>query len=205
MTDGNVMELWAEAEICQNDVLNSAVTAHLVERASRGWNPGAIPGLTEALDSQEKPFRDLVKILADKNRELSNNNRALAADKQALESMSQQKITYLEEKLRQLREDDERMFKIYINWNPLLTGCNDKFPYWHQYIIKASDKVQTVLDKINLSRPKDQNQYVIRRGAEEYLDSQKSFQHYDINYESKSKYNDSYTSTTLHVERAYTN
>jgi len=69
MFDGNVMDIWMEAEKCHIKELCEMAIEHLVERP-RGKTLQDVHGFNEAFRDHDKPLKDLLKKLTEKNSNL---------------------------------------------------------------------------------------------------------------------------------------
>jgi len=80
INDGNVMEIWMEAEKYSNKTLCAAALEHLVERP-KGMLLRDVPGFQAAFQATDKPIKDLVSKLMDKVSILKEENAQLKVQK----------------------------------------------------------------------------------------------------------------------------
>ena len=66
ISDDNVMDIWMEAEKCKNEDLCARAIDHLVERP-RGKTLQEVSGFNKAFQDHDKPLKDLLKKLTEKN------------------------------------------------------------------------------------------------------------------------------------------
>merc|ERR1712029_405487 len=97
INDNNIMEVWMEAERCEDKILCETAIKHLVERPKEKPMKD-VPGFVEAFKSGDKPLVELMAALSDKilgiqnkqeefeveNRELKVENRELKVEMESL-------------------------------------------------------------------------------------------------------------------------
>merc|ERR1719474_1347280 len=69
ISDDNVMDVWMEGERCKMETLCSIAIEHLVERTS-GKTLHDVPGFDEVFQDHDKPLKDLLNKLTEKNSHL---------------------------------------------------------------------------------------------------------------------------------------
>jgi len=178
VTDGNVMTLWVEAERCGNDILTSAVVAHLVKRTS-GRKLSEIPGYDEVIGSQEKPIKELLEALANEN------------------MRHQTKISMLEEQLKRLQNQQEKvgkyeaksiedeMFDITVEWQVewYYDGgvVNKLVQKSRNVVVRPSEVIKKALSRLREIKSCHlylEDYHIKFKG--DYLDRTRTFEHYKI-------------------------
>merc|ERR1719481_660598 len=98
------MKFWKEAERCGVKTLYESAINHLVGKRPYGKTLKDVPGFTDAIQSHDKPFRDLVEALSDN------------------ESCSQEEIARLKKEVSHLRGRVKQLQGEDVIWITVL-GC----------------------------------------------------------------------------------
>merc|ERR1719309_842392 len=92
ISDDNVMDIWMEAEKCKNEDLCARAIDHLVERP-RGKTLQEVSGFNKAFQDHDKPLKDLLKKLTEKNSHCLEEIFKLKEEISVLKKESKIKIT----------------------------------------------------------------------------------------------------------------
>jgi len=92
ISDDNVMYIWMEAEKCNNEDLCARAIDHLVERP-RGKTLQEVSGFNKAFQDHDKPLKDLLKKLTEKNSHCLEENFKLKEEISILKKEAKIKIT----------------------------------------------------------------------------------------------------------------
>jgi len=130
LCDENVMNVWAHAEMCNNDSLSKSATKFLASRPNGGIPLHEVPGFEEAFESH-KQARDLLKVMSEQN------------------SMMREEIKDWKEMQRQLQGIDV-IFKITV------TGRNGNDLEWTEEMFtqpKGTESLASFLARVEIKRP----------------------------------------------------
>merc|ERR1719295_28149 len=111
MSDDNVMDIWREAERCNINTLYKRAINHLVKQRPLGKTLKDVPGFSEAIQSQEKSFRDLLQAMSENeahSQELLQDSQIGALKKELSglkqELQFQKDINALKQELSEMKE-----------------------------------------------------------------------------------------------------
>merc|ERR1712029_497930 len=85
INDNNIMEVWMEAERCEDKILCETAIKHLVERPKEKPMKD-VPGFVEAFKSGDKPLVELMAALSDKILGIQNKQEEFEVKMEGLKS-----------------------------------------------------------------------------------------------------------------------
>jgi len=133
ISDDNVMDVWMEGERCKMETLCSIAIEHLVVRPS-GKTLHDVSGFDEVFQDHDKPLKDLLDKLTEKNSHL------------------QEEILQLKEKCK---HHVERQFEIRVegyHYDPV-SGALSSLGWGAPFYVKANDKLASFLDRVEKFQP----------------------------------------------------